>query len=98
LSDKCEIQLAYAIGVAEPVSISVNVNTFGTGTIPDSTLTEKVEECFDFRPQAIIESLGLRSPIFSRTASGGHFGRNPEDDGGFSWEKLDEGKIAFLKA
>jgi S-adenosylmethionine synthetase len=98
LSDKCEIQLAYAIGVADPVSISVNVNTFGTGTIPDSALTKKVEECFDFRPQAIIESLGLRSPIFSRTASGGHFGRTPEDDGGFSWEKLDEGKIAFLKA
>jgi S-adenosylmethionine synthetase len=98
LSDKCEIQLAYAIGVAEPVSISVNVNTFGTGTIPDSELTKKVEECFDFRPQAIIESLGLRSPIFSRTASGGHFGRNPEEDGGFSWEKLDEEKISFLKA
>ena len=97
LSDKCEIQLAYAIGVAEPVSISVNVNTFGTGTIPDAELTKKVEECFDFRPQAIIGSLGLRSPIFSRTASGGHFGRSPEEDGGFSWERIDEEKIAFLK-
>ena len=98
LSEKCEIQLAYAIGVAEPVSISVNVNTFGTGTIPDSDLTEKVRRCFDFRPQAIIESLGLRAPIFARTAAGGHFGRTPDDDGGFSWERLDDEKIAFLKA
>jgi len=97
LSEKCEIQLAYAIGVAEPVSISVNVNTFGTGAMPDSDLTEKVRGCFDFRPHAIIESLGLRAPIFARTASGGHFGRTPDDDGGFSWEKLDEEKIAFLK-
>jgi S-adenosylmethionine synthetase len=98
LSNKCEIQLAYAICVAEPVSISVNVNTFGTGTIPDSVLTEKVKQCFDFRPQAIIETLDLRSPIFSRTASGGHFGRAPEGDGGFSWEMLDEEKMSFLRA
>ena len=98
LSEKCEIQLAYAIGVSEPVSISVNVNTQGTGTIPDSALTEKVGKCFDFRPQAIIESLGLRSPIFSKTASGGHFGRPPDEDGGFSWERLDDEKIAFLKS
>lgn len=98
LSEKCEIQLAYAIGVAEPVSISVNVNTFGTGTIPDSKLTKRVEEAFDFRPQAIIDVLNLRSPIFSRTASGGHFGRVPDEDGGFSWEKLHEEKMEFLSA
>ncbi len=98
LSEKCEIQLAYAIGVAEPVSITVNVNTFGTGTIPDSKLTQKVKDCFDFRPQAIIETLGLRRPIFSKTASGGHFGRTPRDDGSFSWEKLDDEKINFLMA
>lgn len=98
LSEKCEIQLAYAIGVAEPVSVSVNVNTFGTGTIPDSKLTKRVEEAFDFRPQAIIHELNLRSPIFSRTASGGHFGRVPDQDGGFSWEKLHEEKIEFLSA
>ena len=98
LSDKCEIQLAYAIGVAEPVSISVNVNTQGTGSIPDSELTERVRNCFDFRPQAIIDSLGLRNPIFSETASGGHFGRSPDDEGRFSWERLDDEKIATLKA
>lgn len=97
LSEKCEIQLAYAIGVAEPVSISVNVNTHGTGTIPDASLTEKVGNCFDFRPQAIIESLGLRNPIFSETASGGHFGRAPGESGSFSWEMLDEEKISKLQ-
>ncbi len=97
LSDKCEIQLAYAIGVAEPVSISVNVNTHGTGTISDVKLTEKVSGCFDFRPQAIINSLGLRNPIFSETASGGHFGREPGDNGSFSWELLDKEKIAKLQ-
>ena len=97
LSDKCEIQLAYAIGVAEPVSVSVNVDTFGTGTIPDPELTGLVKSCFDFRPQAIIESLGLRNPIYSRTAAGGHFGRPPENEGGFSWELIDEGKIAKLQ-
>ena len=98
LSEKCEIQLAYAIGVADPVSISVNVQTFGTGTMPDSVLTEKVRDNFDFRPHAIIESLGLRSPIYSRTSSGGHFGRVPEEDGCFSWELLDEEKIASLRS
>ena len=98
LSEKCEIQLAYAIGVAEPVSISVNVNTLGTGTMPDELLTERVRDCFDFRPQAIISSLGLRNPIFSETASGGHFGRSPGEDGSFSWELLDDEKIAKLQS
>ena len=98
LSEKCEIQLAYAIGVAEPFSVSVNVQTFGTGSIPDSDLTEKVTKVFDFRPQAIIETLGLRAPIYSRTASGGHFGRVPENDGGFSWELLDDVKISALRS
>ena len=98
LSEKCEIQLAYAIGVAEPVSISVNVNTLGTGTMPDEILTERVRDCFDFRPQAIISSLGLRNPIFSETASGGHFGRSPGEDGSFSWELLDDEKIAKLQS
>ncbi len=98
LSEKCEIQLAYAIGVAEPVSISVNVNTHGTGIMPDELLTERVRDCFDFRPQAIISSLGLRNPIFSETASGGHFGRIPGEDGSFSWELLDDQKIAKLQS
>ncbi|MDP6986347.1 MAG: methionine adenosyltransferase [Candidatus Thalassarchaeaceae archaeon] len=98
LSKKCEIQLAYAIGVAEPVSISVNVQTFGTGTIPNSELTDKVLQAFDFRPQAIIETLGLRAPIYARTAAGGHFGREPDNEGGFSWERLDEEKLSSLRA
>ena len=97
LSEKCEIQLAYAIGVAEPVSISVNVNTHGTGVVSDSSLTEKVRDCFDFRPQAIIDSLALRNPIFSKTASGGHFGRAPGADGSFPWEILDDEKISKLQ-
>ena len=94
LSEKCEIQLAYAIGVPEPVSI--NVNTMGTGMEEDRILAEKVEMAFDFRPQAIIDSLSLRSPIYARTASGGHFGRIPDDDGGFSWEKIDGGILDLL--
>lgn len=96
LSSKCEIQLAYAIGVAKPVS--VYVNTLGTGIEDDSLISERVQSVFDFRPQAIIESLNLRSPIFSRTASGGHFGRKPDDEGGFTWEILDDGKIENLNS
>ena len=95
LAEKCEIQLAYAIGVSEPVSVFVN--TIGTGAIDDHTLSQRVGEIFDFRPQAIIEALNLRSPIYSQTASGGHFGRNPNPGGGFSWEKLDEEKIKSLQ-
>ena len=95
MAEKCEIQLAYAIGVSEPVSVFVN--TIGTGAIDDQTLSKRVEEAFDFRPQAIIEALNLRSPIYSQTASGGHFGRNPSPGGGFSWEKLDEEKIKSLQ-
>ena len=95
MAEKCEIQLAYAIGVSEPVSVFVN--TIGTGAIDDHTLSKRVEEVFDFRPQAIIEALNLRSPIYSQTASGGHFGRNPSPGGGFSWEKLDEEKIKSLQ-
>ena len=95
MAEKCEIQLAYAIGVSEPVSVFVN--TIGTGAIDDQTLSKRVEEVFDFRPQAIIEALNLRSPIYSQTASGGHFGRNPSPGGGFSWEKLDQEKIKSLQ-
>jgi len=95
MAEKCEIQLAYAIGVSEPVSVFVN--TIGTGAIDDHTLSQRVGEIFDFRPQAIIEALNLRSPIYSQTASGGHFGRNPSPGGGFSWEKLDDEKIKSLQ-
>ena len=84
LADKCLIQLAYAIGVAEPVSIMVN--TEGTGKISDEKLADLVAEKFDFRPRAIIERLDLRKPIYHKTAAYGHFGR---EDQGFSWEKTD---------
>ncbi len=95
VASRCEIQLAYAIGVAEPVSI--HVDTFGTGQVPDEQLADAIEEVFDFRPLTIIERLGLRSPIFRPTAAYGHFGRTPEDrtleDGRtvelFPWEKSD---------
>jgi len=76
LARRCEIQLAYAIGVAEPVS--VHVTTFGTSELPEDVLSRAVAEVFDFRPAAIIEALGLRNPIFTATAAYGHFGRTPE--------------------
>ena len=97
LARRCEIQLAYAIGVAEPVS--VHVRTFDTGTVSEAELAAGVSEVFDFRPAAIIEELGLRKPIYTQTAAYGHFGRNPEirlpDTGGteevcfFPWELTD---------
>ncbi|CAN5704007.1 methionine adenosyltransferase [soil metagenome] len=94
LAHRCEIQLAYAIGVAEPVS--VRVDTFGTGELPDAQIAMAVREVFDFRPLEIIESLGLRNPIFRATAAYGHFGRRPEKrrvNGHevtlFPWEQLD---------
>jgi S-adenosylmethionine synthetase len=76
LARRCEIQLAYAIGVAEPVSIWVD--TFGTGRLPDEKISSGLGKVFDFRPASIIQDLGLRSPIFGPTASYGHFGRRPE--------------------
>ena len=95
MAERCEIQLAYAIGVSEPVSVFVN--TMGSGVVSDEVLSERVQATFDFRPQAIIEELGLRSPIYSPTAAGGHFGRNPGPNGEFSWELLDEGKISSMR-
>ena len=83
LAKKCEIQVSYAIGVAEPTSISVN--TFGTGKISDNAIVDLVREHFDLRPRGIIEMLDLRKPIYRPTASYGHFGRE-----GFSWEKTDK--------
>jgi S-adenosylmethionine synthetase len=94
LARRCEIQLAYAIGVTDPVS--VRVDTFGTGEIDDRRIAAAVREVFDFRPLAIIDSLVLRSPIYRSTAAYGHFGRTPERrrvDGRevqlFPWERLD---------
>ena len=85
LAKKCEIQLAYVIGVAEPVS--VNVNTYGTGTVEDIEITRLIRKHFDLTPQGIIESLDLRRPIYGPTASYGHFGR---DEAGFTWEHCDK--------
>ncbi|MDR0593967.1 MAG: methionine adenosyltransferase [Bifidobacteriaceae bacterium] len=82
LARRCEVQVAYAIGAAEPVSVAVE--TFGTGQAPDSALTRAVTQVFDLRPWAIIETLGLLGPIYRRTATFGHFGRSD-----FSWEATD---------
>lgn len=84
LADRCEVQVAYAIGVKEPVSI--NVDTFGTGKLPNGDLAELVRKHFDFSPRGIIEHLKLRRPIYGATAAYGHFGRDGE---GFTWERTD---------
>ena len=91
LAKKCEIQVAYAIGVARPVSVLVE--TFGTGRIPDDRIARLVEKHFDLRPKGIIHSLNLLRPIYEKTAAYGHFGR---DEPEFSWEATD--KAAALKA
>ncbi|MGZ6253269.1 MAG: methionine adenosyltransferase [Candidatus Binataceae bacterium] len=86
LAAKCEIQVAYAIGVAEPVSILID--TFDTGTVPDQKLSSALRELFDFRPAGIIKTLGLKRPIYKATAAYGHFGRVPHN-GLFPWEQTD---------
>jgi S-adenosylmethionine synthetase len=91
LAERCEVQLAYAIGVAEPVS--VRIDTFGTGTVSEQRLIELVREHFKLTPKGIIESLNLRRPIFKKTAAYGHFGRSGET---FTWESTD--KAEALKA
>jgi S-adenosylmethionine synthetase len=91
LADKCQVQLAYAIGVARPVSVLVE--TFGTGVVADSELEAAVEKVFDLRPTAIIRDLDLRKPIYRRLAAYGHMGR---EDLGVSWEKTD--RVEALKA
>ena len=90
LADKCEIQLAYAIGVAKPVSILID--TYGTEKIPVEEIENRVKKAFDLRPAAIIENLGLRNPIYKNTAAYGHFGRTDVE---FPWEKCD--KVDELK-
>jgi len=90
IADKCEVQLAYAIGIAEPVSVMIN--TFGTGKIPSNDIARVAQEEFDMRPRAIIETLDLLRPIYQKTAAYGHFGRElPE----FNWERTD--RIESLK-
>lgn len=85
LADRCEIQVSYAIGVAEPTSISID--TFGTGKIGDDKMIALVREHFDLRPKGIVSMLNLLNPIYKKTAAYGHFGRN---DASFSWEKTDK--------
>ncbi|MBL7001363.1 MAG: methionine adenosyltransferase [Nitrosopumilus sp.] len=88
LADRCEVQLAYAIGVAEPVSLYVN--TFGTNKIPENQIEELVRKNFDMKPTGIISQLDLKRPIYKKTASYGHFGRNEPE---FTWEKTDKAEI-----
>jgi S-adenosylmethionine synthetase len=85
LADRCEVQLAYAIGVAEPVSLYVN--TFGTNKIPENQIEDLVRKNFDMKPSGIIAQLDLKRPIYKKTASYGHFGRNEPE---FTWEKTDK--------
>jgi S-adenosylmethionine synthetase len=91
LAERCEVQVAYAIGVAHPVSMMVD--SFGTGKLPDGKLTEIVSEEFDLRPAAFRRYLELHRPIFQKTAAYGHFGR---DDHDFTWERID--RVDALRA
>ena len=91
LAKRCEVQLAYAIGVAKPVSVFVE--TFGTGTVDDETLANAVSTCFDLRPAGIIATLELRKPQYRKLAAYGHMGR---EDLGVAWERTD--KAEALKA
>ncbi|HIJ38274.1 MAG TPA: methionine adenosyltransferase [Rhodospirillaceae bacterium] len=93
LASKCVIQLSYAIGVSKP--LSVYVDTFGTAQVDEDRLSEVLQQLVDLSPRGIRTHLGLNRPIYERTAAYGHFGRAPEADGGFSWEKLD--LVASLK-
>jgi S-adenosylmethionine synthetase len=87
LADRCLIQLSYAIGVSHP--ISVYIDTYGTGRVDEDRLSKVLRELMNLSPRGIREHLGLNKPIYARTAAYGHFGRAPEPDGGFSWERLD---------
>ncbi len=87
LADRCTIQLAYAIGVSKPLAIYLDLH--GTGKVDEAKLEKAVAEVADFSPRGIRDRLGLYRPIYARTAAYGHFGRTPEADGGFSWEKTD---------
>ena len=95
LASRCEIQLAYVIGVAEPVS--VRVETFGTSQLSEQEVAMRVRRVFDFRPGAIARDLNLQQPIYSITAAGGHFGRVPSGSGDFPWEVIDQGRIELLQ-
>ena len=87
LAEKCIIQVAYAIGISKP--LSVYVDTLGTATVSEDKLVGAITEVMDLSPRGIREHLNLSRPVYARTAAYGHFGRNPDDDGGFSWERID---------
>ena len=87
LAERCLIQLSYAIGVSKP--LSVYVNTQGTGQVDETKLGAVLMDLMDLSPRGIREHVGLSQPIYARTAAYGHFGREPDTDGGFSWEKTD---------
>jgi len=87
LGEKCTIQLSYAIGVSKPLSVYVDLH--GTGQVDEARLSTILQQCVDLSPRGIREHLGLSKPIYARTAAYGHFGRTPDADGGFSWEKTD---------
>ena len=93
MADKCEVQIAYCIGVAEPVSVLVH--TFGTNRIPEDKISKLVRITFPLKPAALIKHLNLRRPIFRKTAAYGHFGR---DDPDFTWEKTDMVEILQKEA
>jgi S-adenosylmethionine synthetase len=87
LSERCTIQLSYAIGVSRP--LSVYIETHETSQIDEQRLSNVLQELMDLSPRGIREHLGLNKPIYARTTAYGHFGRKPDADGGFSWERLD---------
>jgi S-adenosylmethionine synthetase len=87
VADRCTIQLAYAIGVAEPLSVYVDLH--GTGQVDEAKLEKILPQLMSLKPRGIREHLGLNRPIYARTAAYGHFGREPDSEGGFSWEKTD---------
>ena len=87
LAEKCTLQLSYAIGVSQPLSIYID--TFGTGTVHSEIIAKAVACSMDLSSRGIREHLQLNKPIYQRTAAYGHFGRAPDSDGGFSWEKID---------
>ena len=94
MASRCTLQLSYAIGVSKPLSIYVD--THGTGQVEDAAIERAIAQCMDLTPRGIRQHLSLNKPIYERTAAYGHFGRAPEADGGFSWERTD--LAAALKA
>ncbi|MEC9090273.1 MAG: methionine adenosyltransferase domain-containing protein, partial [Candidatus Thermoplasmatota archaeon] len=97
LAERCEIQLAYAIGVSDPVSVRVSTEGTEIPGVTEEEISRRIRANFDFRPRAIIQRLGLLKPIFAATSAGGHFGRQPEGDA-FPWERLDPEILESLKS